>query len=108
MASFVDSHVHLADAAFDADRDEVIERARLTGARAFVCIGESIGAAERAAAIAAGRPGIVFFTAGIHPHDAASFDASRDSALIRQLVASGAVRQRKSSSLSTTSGSLMR
>ncbi|HMC54922.1 MAG TPA: TatD family hydrolase [Gemmatimonadaceae bacterium] len=91
MASFVDSHVHLADAAFDADRDEVIERARLTGARAFVCIGESIGAAERAAAIAAGRPGIVFFTAGIHPHDAASFDASRDSALIRQLVASGAV-----------------
>ena len=34
MATFVDSHVHLADAAFDDDRDAVIERARHTGARA--------------------------------------------------------------------------
>jgi len=91
MASFVDSHVHLADAAFDADRDDVIERARLTGARAFICIGESIAAAERAAAIAVGRPGVVFFTAGVHPHDAATFDAHRDGTAIRRLVASGAV-----------------
>jgi TatD DNase family protein len=91
VATFVDSHVHLADAAFDADRREVIERARLTGARALLCIGESIAAGERARSIAAEFPGFVYFTAGIHPHDAATFDASRDPAAIRAAVREGAV-----------------
>jgi TatD DNase family protein len=70
MAPFVDSHVHLADAAFDPDRSEVIERARLTGARALLCIGESIDAARRAKSVAERYPEFVFFTAGVHPHDA--------------------------------------
>jgi TatD DNase family protein len=91
MAAFVDSHVHLADAAFDEDRIAVIERARLTGARALFCIGESIAAARSAADIAAASGGFVFFTAGVHPHDAAGFDVSRDVPAIRQLVAAGAV-----------------
>src|SRR5688500_14320019 len=91
MASFVDSHVHLADAAFDDDRTAVIERARLTGARALVCIGESIAAAHRASTIAAQHPGFVFFTAGVHPHDAHAFDAARDLAAIRAAVSAGAV-----------------
>src|SRR5687768_2950320 len=91
MATFVDSHVHLADAAFDDDRTAVIERARLTGARALLCIGESIAAADRAAKIAAAHPGFVFFTAGVHPHDAHTFDATRDLEAIRAAIAVGAV-----------------
>ena len=91
MATFVDSHVHLADPAFDEDRDAVIERARLTGARALVCIGESIAAAARARDIARAHPGFVSFTAGVHPHDAAGFDTDRDSAAIRDAVREGAV-----------------
>jgi TatD DNase family protein len=91
VAAFVDSHVHLADPAFDADRDSVIERARLTGARALVCIGESIAAAERAAAIAASHRGWISFTAGVHPHDAAGFDRARDVPALRDLIARGAV-----------------
>jgi TatD DNase family protein len=91
MASFVDSHVHLADAAFDGDREAVIERARYTGARALVCIGESIAAAERARALAALHAGFVYFTAGVHPHDAAGFDSARDGAAIRDAVRGGAV-----------------
>lgn len=91
MARFVDSHVHLADPAFDDDREAVISRARATGARALVCIGESLGSAERAAAIAAGHPGFVFFTAGIHPHDAAAFDPVTDPPRIREFLARGAV-----------------
>ena len=91
MATFVDSHVHLADPAFDSDRDAVIERARLTGARALLCIGESIAAAARARAIAASHPGFIHFTAGVHPHDAAGFDAARDGGAIRAAVADGAV-----------------
>lgn len=91
MAPFVDSHVHLADAAFDADRSDVIERARLTGARALVCIGESLAAADRARAVAAVHPGFLWYTAGVHPHDAHTFDAARDVAAIRALVEQGAV-----------------
>ena len=91
MATFVDSHVHLADPAFDNDRDAVIERARLTGARALLCIGESIAAAQRARAIAARYPDFVHFTAGVHPHDAAEFDADRDVGALRDAVAHGAV-----------------
>lgn len=90
MATFVDSHVHLADAAFDDDREAVIERARLTGARALLCIGESIAAARRAAEIAGRHPGFVFFTAGVHPHDAQVFDAGRDVPAIEELVRAGA------------------
>lgn len=91
MARFVDSHVHLADPAFDEDRGAVIARARVTGARALVCIGESLAAAERAAAIAAAHPGFVFFTAGIHPHDAADFDPVSDPPRLREFLAAGAV-----------------
>jgi TatD DNase family protein len=69
----------------------VIERARLTGARALVCIGESLETARRAGDLAAMHPGFMYHTAGIHPHDAAAFDAGRDLAGIRAEVARGAV-----------------
>lgn len=91
MADFVDSHAHLADPAFDDDRAAVVERARLTGARAIVCIGESLAAADRARAAAAAHPGFVWFTAGIHPHDAADFDPMRDPECIGERIRQGAV-----------------
>jgi TatD DNase family protein len=91
VATFVDSHAHLADPVFDADRDEVIDRARLSGARAVVCIGESLAAAERAADLAARYPRFAYFTAGVHPHDAADFNRERDVAGIRRALAAGAV-----------------
>ncbi|MFI5232642.1 MAG: TatD family hydrolase [Gemmatimonadales bacterium] len=88
---FIDSHAHLADPAFEADRDEVIARSRAAGAVAIVAIGESLAAAARAREVAAAHPGFVYFTAGIHPHDAASFDPAQDAAAIRDAVARGAV-----------------
>ena len=88
---FVDSHVHLADPAFDADRDAIVARARQAGATALVCIGESLDAAARSAELAARYPGVCFHTAGVHPHDAATFDAARDVDAIRREVARGAV-----------------
>lgn len=91
MIEFVDSHVHLADAAFDADRDAVVDRARASGATALVCIGESLDAAKRSRELAARHPGVCFHTAGVHPHDAADFDADRDLDGIRLEVANGAV-----------------
>ncbi|MHB1863870.1 MAG: TatD family hydrolase [Gemmatimonadaceae bacterium] len=91
MAQFIDSHSHLADPAFDDDRAEVIERAQLTGARAVVCIGESLDAAARSRALAARHPGFLYFTAGVHPHDAADFDPLRDASRIAEECRQGAV-----------------
>jgi TatD DNase family protein len=91
MIEFIDSHAHLADPAFDADRESVIQRARAAGAVAVVCIGESIAAGERAAAIASAHADFVFSTAGVHPHDAASFDPRTDPDSIRAIIARGAV-----------------
>jgi TatD DNase family protein len=88
---FIDSHAHLADAAFDGDRDAVVSRARDAGAAAIVCIGESLEAAALAAEYAAGHPGFVFATAGIHPHDAAGFDEARDIPRLREFLNGGAV-----------------
>lgn len=91
MPPFIDSHSHLADPAFDADRESAIERARSAGARGVVCIGESIEAAGRARTIAERHPGFIWFTAGVHPHDATQFDLSRDPDAIRECVRNGAV-----------------
>ena len=91
MIKFIDSHAHLVDPAFDTDRESVIERARAAGAIAIVCVGESIAAAERAAALATVHPAFLFATAGVHPHDAASFDPHADPDSIRGIVARGAV-----------------
>lgn len=87
---FVDSHCHLADPAFDADRDEVIGHARDAGAAALVCVGESLERAAAARAIAEAAPGTIAWTAGIHPHDAAGFDPARDVDALRALLGAGA------------------
>ncbi len=91
MPAFIDSHTHLADPQFDDDRDAAVARAREAGARAIVCIGESLDAARRARELAERHAGFVHFTAGVHPHDAASFDASRDVPAIRDEIGRGAV-----------------
>jgi TatD DNase family protein len=87
----IDSHAHLADPAFDGDRDAVVQRARARGLYGIVCIGESLAAARRAREIASGAPGMMWWTAGVHPHDALSFDAARDLAAIRAHIDAGAV-----------------
>lgn len=89
--TFIDSHAHLADPAFDEDREVVVARARAAGAVALVCIGESLDAARRAGELAARYPRFCYHTAGVHPHDAAEFAADRDIAGIRAELARGAV-----------------
>jgi TatD DNase family protein len=68
----IDSHCHLDDAYFAADRPAILARARQTGVTAFICVGVGNGtaAAEQAAALAAAEPD-VYATVGVHPHDTA-------------------------------------
>ncbi len=91
MTPFVDSHTHLADPAFDGDADQAIERARGAGALGVICIGETLLAARRAEELAAKHPGFVWFTAGVHPHEAAGFDPGGDPRELRSFVDRGAV-----------------
>ena len=90
MSVFLDSHAHLADSAFDADRDSVIDRARVAGAVGIICIGESLERAEIAEEISRAHPGFVWWTAGVHPHDAAAF-AESDVERIAECASRGAV-----------------
>lgn len=64
-----DSHVHLDDEAFDADRDAMLERARAAGVCGFITIGASLASSRRAIALAERHPDIHAAVA-IHPHDA--------------------------------------
>jgi TatD DNase family protein len=91
MPTFFDSHAHLADPAFTEDQAGVVERARAAGAVGVLCVGESLAAAARARDLAEREPGFVWFSAGVHPHDAADFDPLRDGHGIRRLAHAGAV-----------------
>lgn len=68
----VDTHCHLGDAAFAADLDAVVARARQGGVAHLIAVGESQEAAGRALRLARRFSG-VSATAGIHPHVARSW-----------------------------------
>jgi TatD DNase family protein len=69
----VDTHCHLADPAFDADREAVLARAREAGVGHIVAVGENRARSEQAADLARRHSGISA-TAGVHPHEASSWD----------------------------------
>jgi TatD DNase family protein len=78
----IDSHCHLDPQYFEADRAEVMARARAAGVEAFVCVGVGRGleAPRAAVALAAAEPD-VFATVGVHPHDVAAMEESDWTAL---------------------------
>jgi TatD DNase family protein len=80
QTSIVDTHTHLDDAAFDADRESVIEASRGTGVRHFVNIGYEPDRWESSRALREQHPDIDIVL-GLHPQLAAQFDI----ALLREL-----------------------
>jgi TatD DNase family protein len=75
VTELVDTHAHLHDVAFDADRPAVIARARAAGVSAVLTIGTDVATSEAAVALAAAAPDI-YAAVGIHPHDARTADAA--------------------------------
>ena len=68
----VDSHCHLDDKQFAADRDATIERARAAGVDRMMAIGTGDGPPHLEAGVRlAGQYPFIFATVGVHPHDAA-------------------------------------
>ena len=77
MIRLIDSHAHLDSADFDADRAEVLLRARAAGVGAIVLVAApaDLPGAGRPLALAETDPEL-YATVGVHPHDAALIEES--------------------------------
>ncbi len=73
--AFFDTHCHLDVPAFDADRAAVLARARAVGVRYLLNPAYDLVSSRRAATLARTEEGIVA-ALGVHPNEAAGFDAS--------------------------------
>src|SRR5229473_3594863 len=81
---FVDSHCHIDGAEYDADRDDVINRARDAGVGTMLNVGTGdphSGAFERAVELAETHTDI-YAAVGVHPHDAKLFDDRAEQRLV--------------------------
>ena len=70
----LDSHAHLDDTDFDADRAEVIERARAAGLRYIMVAGGGTGPDRLDSPLAIAESyDWIYATVGVHPHEARHF-----------------------------------
>ena len=83
--SLVDIGANLAHDSFDDDRDAVLQSAFDAGISQIVITGSSDDSNVKAAELAAQRPGVLYSTAGVHPHHASDYNDASDS-LIRELI----------------------
>ncbi len=68
--SLIDIGINLAHDSFDGDRDAVIERAKAAGVCRMIVTGSSGASSRRALELARAYPGVLYSTAGVHPHHA--------------------------------------
>ena len=88
--TLIDIGANLAHDSFDDDRDAVLQRAFDAGIARIVVTGSSDTSNVRAADLATAHPGVLYSTAGVHPHHATDYTADSD-ALIRRLADKAAV-----------------
>ncbi len=82
---FIDSHAHLEGKRYDADRDEVLARAKQNGIEAYLAIGNGDGpdtadCGIRLAEKYDGQPEYprIWATVGVHPHEASLANEAAD------------------------------
>ena len=66
----IDIGANLTHDSFDADRVEVMARAKAHGVERFIVTGSDAAHSRRSLALARSYPGVIFATAGVHPHHA--------------------------------------
>ena len=69
----IDIGANLTHDSFDRDRGAVLERARAAGVAQLVVTGASREHSPQALGLAQGHPGVLFATAGVHPHHASEY-----------------------------------
>lgn len=86
MLELIDIGANLTHGSFTDDLDAVIERALDAGVVGMVLTGTSQSESRNAAAMAASRPELFRSTAGVHPHEASSWN-DEVAATLRELAA---------------------
>ena len=82
----IDIGANLTHDSFDHDRDAVLQRAREAGVVQMMVTGASREHSPKALALAQAHPGVLFATAGVHPHHAVEYTEECD-AEMRALLA---------------------
>ena len=77
----IDIGANLTHDSFRHDFADVLTRAHAAGVAQLVVTGASLQGARDALALARAHTGVLFATAGVHPHHASAFDAETESAL---------------------------
>ncbi|MBT8108179.1 MAG: TatD family hydrolase [Gammaproteobacteria bacterium] len=83
--TLVDIGANLAHDSFDDDRDAMLQRAADAGVATMIVTGSSDDSNVRAAQLAKAHAGVLYSTAGVHPHHASDYTDASDT-LIRSLV----------------------
>lgn len=78
----VDSHAHVDDERFDADRDAVLERATVAGIKLIINIGADMASSARSIALAE-KYSQIYAAVGMHPHDAKDMQEQDYNQLLR-------------------------
>jgi TatD DNase family protein len=86
----IDIGANLAHDSFDDDRDEVMQRAADAGVTRMIVTGSSEQSNVAAAELAGSSGGVLYSTAGMHPHHASDYTDVTD-AQIRELSANDTV-----------------
>ena len=81
MNTYIDIGINLTNKQFQNDIDDVVQDALDADVSQMILTGTSVRNSEESAKIARQYPGVLYATAGIHPHDAKSFDAQSISKL---------------------------
>lgn len=74
MNTYIDIGINLTNKQFNNEHEEIINRALDNGVEQMILTGTSVRGSKESAEIAEDYPEILFSTAGIHPHDAKSFN----------------------------------
>ena len=90
----VDIGANLTHESFRHDFDAVLARAHAAGVARLIVTGASLQGSREALGLARRHAGVLFATAGVHPHHAGDFDADTEAGLrelhaIREIVAVG-------------------
>src|SRR6185369_9859783 len=82
--TLIDSHCHIDGEQFDADRDDVVRRAKEAGVAAMLNVGTGDPHSDdfRRAVAVAEKYENVFASVGVHPHDAKLYDDKAEHPLI--------------------------
>lgn len=81
----VDIGSNLTHDSFASDCAAVLERAVAAGVARQVVTGADLASSQRAAQLAAAHPGMLWSTAGVHPHHAGGFDPAQRQDLLELL-----------------------